>query len=88
MGVSVQRGHDILTKGRSPNKNNSKGRERETKMCQLKERTEVGSWKELVLFLRPTHKSLQFPLVFPIPSFGLLTQFFFFLKGLGLLCFI
>ena len=25
MGVSAQRGHDILTKGRSPSKNNRKG---------------------------------------------------------------
>lgn len=89
MGVSAQRGHDILTKGRSPSKNNRKGeRERETQICQLKGSTEVGSWKVLVLFLRPSHKSLQFPLVFPIPSFGLLTQFFFLLKGLGLRCFI
>lgn len=30
MGVSAQRGHDILTKGRSPSKNNRKGeRERD-----------------------------------------------------------
>ncbi|ONI45653.1 hypothetical protein AN641_00470 [Candidatus Epulonipiscioides gigas] len=30
MGVSAQRGHDILTKGRSPSKNNRKGeREKE-----------------------------------------------------------
>lgn len=28
-GVSAQRGHDILTKGRSSSKNNKKGRERE-----------------------------------------------------------
>lgn len=39
-----------------------------------------------MLFLRPSHKSLQFPLVFPILSFGLLTQFFsFFLsEGVGI----
>lgn len=39
-----------------------------------------------MLFLRPSHKSLQFPLVFPIPSFGLLTQFFF-SEGVGITLF-
>lgn len=86
MGVSAQRGHDILTKGRSPSKNNrTRERKRERDLdCQLKESTEVGSWKELVLFLHPSHKSLQFPLVFPHFPF----QFFSFLKGLRLRCFV